>query len=469
MNTQTGQHSRDLPQEVDQDISDGELAGLATQPNSRNAVLGLGTSTNVPGITDHIPGGQAGFGVPIRSGTPEPWKKVLADDGLSYCYVNTVDGSVSWTLPTLDATAPQGDSGVYVQLEDSILSLSTSTSDHETTMVNPSSESSFTRRLRSDSAVSQPTDRSRSTDRYSVHSDDSDIQPPPRERSESAASLKRNGNTTGMPSGLKMKPRPPQRVPELTSSEQSAQSLQRVLAPPPPDSVNDLSAITREAIASVVQYLQSQDVRSQPRYGQELNERVLAIVYSVRNLLYVCASPSGHIPSNLYTRDARHPRPTPASQTMQAHLKPAQRKVAGTLSKLVLSTLAIQYDTGMSSNDKSLRMEADASELERAIIAFVLEVQRFLNQNPYWSNQNSIKRLHGVFSVQNIGMGLPGAGAAACWKGFGWLALDEMVDSPNRLLSIEVVSELKSHVLHIEVKRVQFSEPSNDAPKSSGI
>lgn len=466
MNTQTGQHSRDLPQEVDQDISDGELAGLATPPNSRNAALGMGTSTNGPGVADHTPGGQAGFGVPARSGTPEPWKKVLADDGMSYCYVNTVDGSVSWTVPSSDRVASQNDRSA-LQRDNFILSSTANVGDRETTLVNSVSEPP-TRRLRSHSEASQPTtDRNQSTDRFSIHSDDSGIQPSSRGRSESGASLKRNGVMPNGPSPLKMKPRPPQKIHQLTSSEQSAQSLQRALAPPPPDSVNDLSAMARETIGSVVQFLQSNDVMSQPTtYGQELNERVLAVVYSVRDLLYVCASPSGHIPGHLYPRDARHPRPTHTSQTMQAHLKSAQRKVAGTLSKLVLSTLAIQYDTGTSSNDKPLRMEADASELERAIIAFVLEVQRFLHQNPYWLDQNAIKRLHGVFSVQNIGMGLPGAGAAASWSGFGWLALDEMVDPPNRLLSIEVVSELKSHVFRIEARRVQFAEPSSESSKS---
>jgi son of sevenless-like protein len=41
----------------------------------------------------------AGFGLPKRTGTPEPWVRRLADDGLSYFYQNKLDGSVQWTLP----------------------------------------------------------------------------------------------------------------------------------------------------------------------------------------------------------------------------------------------------------------------------------------------------------------------------------------------------------------------------------
>jgi len=39
----------------------------------------------------------AGFSVPRRTSTPEPWKSVFADDGLSYYSVNTVDGTINRT------------------------------------------------------------------------------------------------------------------------------------------------------------------------------------------------------------------------------------------------------------------------------------------------------------------------------------------------------------------------------------
>ena len=246
---------------------------------------------------------------------------------------------------------------------------------------------------------------------------------------------------------------------DLTPAERSAQELQQYLAAPPPDSVNQLAVVAREAIGNVVQYIQTHDEAHPGRYNNELNDRVLAVVYSVRNLLYVSATPSSQITSNLYPRDTRHMRTTPPSQALQAHLKPSQRKVAGTLSKLVLSTLAVQYEAAHSQTaDKPMRMEGDAGELDRAVLAFVAEIQRFLEQNAQSSDVNVIKRLYGVFEPEHVGFGLVGGGAAAGWKGFGWLALEGEDEAPNRQLSVEVVKDLKGLVTGIDLKRVLLAD-----------
>lgn len=42
---------------------------------------------------------NASFGLFRRSNTPEPWTRRLADDGLSYYYLNKADGRVMWTRP----------------------------------------------------------------------------------------------------------------------------------------------------------------------------------------------------------------------------------------------------------------------------------------------------------------------------------------------------------------------------------
>jgi son of sevenless-like protein len=97
VNTQTGQQSRDLPQDVDQDISEGELPSPATLAAVRLMCLTMIT-TDVATING--PRNGAGFGLPRRSSTPEPWKRVLADDGLSYYFVNTDDGTISLTMPS---------------------------------------------------------------------------------------------------------------------------------------------------------------------------------------------------------------------------------------------------------------------------------------------------------------------------------------------------------------------------------
>ena len=403
--------------------------------------------------TINSPRNGAGFGVPRRTSTPEPWKRVLADNGLSYYFINTVDGTISMTMPSVNTQQPPPASR----------DLGPSQTDVPPADVLPHISSAA--RVPSQTGVASGNE----SDRYSVHSDDSDVQPSPvtlgREKSSSSP---RDPTSAGLP-----KPTSTQLShylsSDLTPAERSAQELQRALVAPPPDSVNQLSVVAREAIGNVVQYIQTHDNTSPGRYGHELNDRVLAVVYSVRNLLYVSATPSSQITSNLYPRDTRHIRTTPPSQALQAHLKPAQRKVAGTLSKLVLSTLAVQYEANHAQvADKPMRMEGDAGELDRAVVAFVTEVQRFLEQNAQPSDTNVIKRLYGVFEPEHVGLGLVGGGAAAGWKGFGWLALEGEDEAPNRQLSVEVVTELKGLVVGIDGKRTALVDTKIDVSSEPG-
>ena len=404
----------------------------------------------VDATTINGPRNGAGFGIPRRTSTPEPWKRVLADDGLSYYFVNTVDGAISRVMPSPSPQQPRQANGLPqsdISPADALSHMSPTARTGPQMGAQPGNES----------------------DQYTVHSDDSDVQPSPivlgRERSSS--SLKATAGAGPSKS-------PPTQLShslssDLTPAERSAQELQQALAAPPPNSVNQLAVVAREAIGNVVQYIQTHDNTSPGRYGHELNDRVLAVVYSVRNLLYVSATPSSQITNNLYPRDTRHTRTTPPSQALQAHLKPAQRKVAGTLSKLVLSTLAVQYDANHAQvADKPMRMEGDAGELDRAVVAFVTEVQRFLEQNSQSSDANVIKRLYGVFEPEHVGLGLVGGGAAAGWKGFGWLALEGEDEAPNRQLSVEVVTELRGLVAGIDAKRTMLADTKFDALSESG-
>ena len=380
---------------------------------------------------------------------------MLADDGLSYYFVNTVDGTISRTMPSPAAQQPR-----QVARDPGPPQPDISPTD-ALSHVSPTART----------ALQMGVPSGGESDRYSVHSDDSDVQPSPviLGREKSSSSLK------AIPSAGPSKPMATQLFhslsSDLTPAERSAQELQQALAASSPDSVNQLAVAAREAVGNVVQYIQTHDNdnTSPGRYGHELNDRVLAVVYSVRNLLYVSATPSSQITSNLYPRDTRHTRTTPPSQALQAHLKPAQRKVAGTLSKLVLSTLAVQYEANHTqAADKPMRMEGDAGELDRAVVAFVTEVQRFLEQNAQSSDANVIKRLYGVFEPEHVGLGLVGGGAAAGWKGFGWLALEGEDEAPNRQLSVEVVAELKGLVAGIDTKRTVLVDTKFDALGAPG-
>nr|VWO94819.1 Guanyl nucleotide exchange factor Sql2 [Ganoderma boninense] len=449
VNTHTGQQSADLPAEGEVD-EDSAVAALAPQPSSRTGpatAYGLAASNSREG---------AGFGIPQRLRTPEPWVRRLADDGQSYYYVNRLDGKVSWTLPE-SATPPsysQDDySGPLASKNPTATSSSTipNAAIPSSTPLNGSVNGITRPRVDSSHSQTQAPNGS-STD---IHSDDSDTFFSSRRDGPTAPAGSATGDV-GRPSASRpLRPLPSIAAAlEPTAAEKSAKALQSALSPSSPETVVELSDRTRDAVAAVLRYLQgSFSPRHREQY-REVDVLVLEVVTAVRNLLYVTATPSGHVPSHLYPRDPRDPRPG-GRQTLQAHLKAAHRKVAGTLSKLVLSTLALQYDPGLSSTDKPNRMESDVLELERAITAFVQEVVFFQEQHALSSTLSRTpggKRLLGTFSTANIGLGLPGAGFAGDWRGFGFALPDDDTEVPERMLSDDVVIEYKGSLKALEAR-----------------
>ncbi|CAL1713340.1 unnamed protein product [Somion occarium] len=439
VNTQTGQHSRDLPTEVED--PDGELAALSPSssraPVNTAAVLAAAQALGQAVSSDS--NGAAGFGLPQRTRTPEPWVRRLADDGLSYYYQNRLNGQVSWTLPESDEPP----------------AYSNGRSESSTSISTMASSSQPMQRLRSGSTASRTRGRSDSA-AASVYSDDSDVQPLPRARARAESSANGTKVVRPLPSHARA-----QEQFALTQAEEIAKSLQNALFPPPPELPMELAQHVRDAVALVTDYLQAAGPSRRPEQAKEIDSRVLGVVAAVRNLLYCTATPTGHIPSHLYPRGSDS-RSSSSAQGLQAHLKAAQRKVAGTLSKLVLSALALQYDPVQSINDKPNRMESDARELERSVAAFVLEVQRFQQEHPSSGAQqnNNVKRLRGVFVSENIGLALPGAGVTASWKGFGYLPTDY---HPSRTLRSDLVAELKAAVGPLSNKLHELVAVSHDS------
>jgi son of sevenless-like protein len=357
---------------------------------------------------------------------------------MAYYYWNKLDGRVVWTMPEPEDSASR----------DRAQSRNRSNSNRDVKremILQPN-------RLRSDSSVSQTRQHNSSTtNRLSMYSDDSDVHPHEPERSYMNTNVPPTNGIRGP------MPRQAKAGIELTSAERLAQALQKTLDPSPPELVADLSATARKAIAAVVENIQINGFARRWEEDTVVDGLVRDVVFAVRNLLYVSAAPTGHIPSHLVPREARDAR---ANTSTQALLKPAQRKVTATLSKVVLSARAMQYDSGSATMDTSSRIEGDAEELERAVIAFVLEVERCYNQVilEQVRGKTGLKRLHGIFLTANVGLGLVGAGAAGSWKGFGWVALDEDEESPGRILGTEVVNELGAYLLQVEHKLNALSQ-----------
>lgn len=386
----------------------------------------------------------AGFGIPKRSGTPEPWARQLSDDGMSYYYRNKLTSQVSWTIPETEGAVKMGRNRA-------LTSSSTASSD----LFSSPDEDLVPTRLRSDSATSQTRhrqDRNQSKQEHVSDSDDSGLYSPDHGYSPSTSGRSHTSQDQFADQVADKKPSV-----ELTAAEKIAQSLQQSLAPPPPDLISELSHIAHNAIADVVHKNQSLvGVSRRTDHGQ-LDNLIRAAVITVRNLLYISAPP-GHIPGNLVPRDVRSRRETTASQTL---LKPAQRKVTATLSKLVLSARAMEYDSGPAAHETASRIDSDAEELDRAIMTFVVEVQRCQNEQ---LGGVGAKRIQGCFSAVYLGLGLVGAGYAGNWKGFGWVPLDDNDEVPQRILDGTVFSEFKTLMVSMQARFGTF----HNALKSIG-
>ncbi|KAF5318244.1 hypothetical protein D9611_014672 [Ephemerocybe angulata] len=398
VNERTGERARDIPRESEDEASDGDLAGFTSESSARST-----TSVNIPftlnGSSDassssaHTRSTADTVPTVPTSRTPEPWVKKLWNDGSSYYYYNTVDGTSQWTRPlaTTNGT-PSGING---------------------TSLGPESSSA--------------------NNRLSLRNQSVRLSPAGCESGK--AREERRPKDQNQAQGI-----------ELTSAEKIAQTLQQVLEPPPPEAVTDLAAVARSSIQAVVDNIQTNNTYREPDDYAHLDDLVSHVVYAVRNLLYITAIPTGHIPSSVLPRGGRDPR-SQASQS--SPLKPVQRKVTATLSRLVLSARAMQYDSGSQLADTLNRIETDAEELERAILSFVLEVQR-TQHNAEPSSPERRKRLQGVFSTANIGLGLVGAGAAGSWKGLGWVSLENEAAAPKKALEAGVVAEIGGYLSQLQ-------------------
>jgi son of sevenless-like protein len=388
----------------------------------------------------------AGFGLPKRTGTPEPWVRRLTDNGMSYFYQNKLDGSVQWTLPGVNSTAPaNGHTGIHAQSD-----LGTTASDHPPQSLHGS-----------DSTYVQLGHNDATNNQGNVYSDDSDVDPVDKlagfSRRHQSSGLVRGSDSQLLPqpgssqNATQPYPSLPADLdPQLTSAEKLAHTLQYNLAPPPPESITTLSAIARQSVAAIVTVVQSHDPSDRLSSQTLLEDRISDSVIAIRHLLYISSPPYGHVPSHLYHRDGPTSGPS-IPQSVQAQLKPAQRRVTATLSKLVLAALASQYDAKSLTSEVSERMETDAAELDRALVTFVNEVQKIHNQMPHAPS----KRLFATLSPTNVGLGLMGAGAAGGWKGFGWVPIDSQLQ-PKRDLSADVLAELKVEIAEMEEKLVDL-------------
>lgn len=87
----------------DDDVSEGHLTALTSESGSHLETNGAYESG---GLKDgsRVRLNPAGWGGSRRSGTPEPWIRKLADDGMSYYYWNKATGQIEWSLPAAEVS-----------------------------------------------------------------------------------------------------------------------------------------------------------------------------------------------------------------------------------------------------------------------------------------------------------------------------------------------------------------------------
>ena len=350
MNTRTGERSRDLPSETDDDSTYSTHA-LHLHSSSQSESLNLGFNSvhdDANGIENlmiypNIPRQeQAGFGILKRSGTPEPWIKRLADDGTSYCYVNKIDGRVTWTRPSVSTMSASGVAPTVASTNE--LSLLSNTYGH----LSETGDAYFSsQRLRSNSTTSQQKASSASSRRLSVYSDDSEVQPPVLKQSTKLYEHDTTFYEQGpgdwskveamIPDGVEEEPIEP------TAAERNALALQEAIRPMDSETVDVLADVAYAAIDAVIRSIDNDDTSSDQDQATEVENLVSAVVESIRNLLYTSCTLSGPLPTHIEQNSFYHSTSPAATQQLQTYLKTSQRKVTATLSKLVLSARAAYF------------------------------------------------------------------------------------------------------------------------------
>ncbi|PVF94083.1 hypothetical protein CPB86DRAFT_65440 [Serendipita vermifera] len=198
---------------------------------------------------------------------------------------------------------------------------------------------------------------------------------------------------------------------------------------------------------------------------QTMADRVALVVVAVRNLLYVSGTLTGSLPNLGSTALTNHAGGGGLNSVgaglnedvdwVRQEIKPYQRKVTATLSKLVLSARAVNSNPDWPGGRAGAggRVESDAAELQRAVTTFVYQIQRT-------AASSRAKRLQGVMvpgeGSAGIGPGLIGAGVAGGWKGAGFVPVGDSTlggtGGPEIRLGREVVSELAGLKLAAEEK-----------------
>ncbi|KAL4080846.1 ras GEF [Scleroderma citrinum] len=435
-NTLTGQHSRDLPKETEEDATDAALVSLSVSQSS----VRYGTGAELGLVPNPVT-----LDAPVDTHTASHHSCVVAEPvhtnrmpiSISQYPKNIQSATTLSTPPSIRPSTPQH---TRVKTEVNICP-----SNRHSNRVPGVLFDTLTAQLRrrSCSSSSPPL---RSSPRHNA-----DRAPPSSTRSpKSHHTLNRKGSRLKEASTTCEEPE----CKESTLTQSSSGSIspdpamQHPPPPSPPESVPDLLQRARDGISAVTLHLQRFGLPQSHDDEDIIDNLIGTAITFIRDLLYVTGPSFGHL-------SGRRGNMGDTIHAAQTHLIPAQRRAIATLSKFVLSARAVLNNAPWDRQDNSSHLSSDAEELERTVIEFVSIGQGLCEESHRDKGQRS---LHGYFTAPHSGLGKAGAGAAGTWKGFGWVSLDGNEEAPRRSLDRVTFHAFMAHVIRVQEKLKRFAE-----------
>ncbi|KAI6166678.1 ras GEF [Pisolithus thermaeus] len=430
-NTLTGQRSRDLPKEFDEDTADSAVMGLTTSQSSKRsgtgAELGLVpnsvTAVSPSTITSHSsPPEVALVESQVSSSTPPP--PDTQGTSVTATPVRPVDSTTSPVLTRSTTEAATSRNGPSNRVPGVLFN----------TWAAQSRQRSF-----SSPHILAQAERSRGGDKVFPPSfsgrDNSHMFTPPRRGSQLKETTIRDESESPDPTFAL----PP---PQIACPAYSPES------PDSPESLPELLEHALHHINSIIAHLQQFGIPQLHSDQEIIDNLVEAAITSIRDLLYVAGPPSRR---RLGVQKDIQVDPSRAAQT---HLVSAQRRTIATLSKFMLSARAALNVGPQNGGDFISHLGADAKELERAVVDFVSMAQSIFHQ---FHGDRGQKHLRGYFDMPCTSLGREGAGTAGSWKGFGWVNIDDNEEAPRRSLDSVTFSQFEVHASHVQEKLKNFS------------
>ncbi|EJU03215.1 ras GEF [Dacryopinax primogenitus] len=454
LNPDTGEESSELPTMLEDHTEEDTTSREASMNNmfdsSRHADLS-------------VMDGQAG----PRGRTPDPWIRKMTDDGMAYYYWNPVNHEVRWTPPSPALGARERRDLVSQTYTNGTMRRGTASS----------AASDFAGLYADGPFYNGPLHDVPTLfaelgygDSYNTNTD---RRPLPSISSSSAYSGGR-------------RPRAIRRLPDAPlvdhhTALEFAIDLQSAMEPEETSpSIQECSTSARESIQVVIDTATHvmDESPNTPRDGidfirerrlegrfdnhdnqhPQLSGRVAIAASTVLDLLLA----SGKLLPPIQESDLNGEAPT------QEYLKTVtsdpltgfHRKVAANLSRLILSARAADSVPDARPPEMAATLERDARDLERSVVAFVLELDKKSGVSSSRRIRASLSSGHGV---AGIGTGILGGGVGSSWKANGFVSPQDEETTCRTVPGADAIKDLNELGISVDDQLTKLSEVINMA------